>query len=166
MQVARTNLELANKVPDGEELLSLRPNIEGLKVKCFEKHIFFIFPFVLLLAVISTVTKCMPRLSSYSYVAGIINCIIWWYILTKKMWIIRIFQKQLFLNIIWVDILIHYWSMNLVHIFISVWLLGLVLVSEKCHVITTLQKMNKLMSIILWSLPLQITLLVTFGYCF
>lgn len=40
MQVARTNLELANKVPDGEGLLSLRPNIEGLKVKCFEKDIF------------------------------------------------------------------------------------------------------------------------------
>lgn len=62
MQVARTNLEFTNKVPDGEGLLSLRQNIEGLKVKCFVKKHFFIVPSVLLLVVIITMCLCMPRL--------------------------------------------------------------------------------------------------------
>lgn len=57
MRVARKKLELANKVPDGEGLLSLGSNTERLKVKCFEKSLFFIVPSVLLLAVTITVTK-------------------------------------------------------------------------------------------------------------
>lgn len=62
MQIARTNLELAKKVPDGEGLLSLRQNIEALMVKCFDKKLFFIVPSVLLLVVIITKCLCMPRL--------------------------------------------------------------------------------------------------------
>lgn len=62
MQIARTNLELTKKVPDGEGLLSLRQNIEALMVKCFDKKLFFIVPSVLLLVVIITKCLCMPRL--------------------------------------------------------------------------------------------------------
>lgn len=50
MRVAREKKkkkEHANEIPAGEGFLSLRPNVEGLKLRCFEESIFFNMPSVL-----------------------------------------------------------------------------------------------------------------------
>ena len=101
------------------------------------KH-FFIVPSVFDMAVIISVARplCMPRSHSQSNVGCIVNCFMWWYVLTEKMWTIKILLEQL-LSIVWVDILVHS-KYEYSTYFCNPY--------EKCHVITALQKVCKLMS--------------------